>query len=1172
MKATQTRCCAAWLFSVLGSMLLGGGVSAQVPDQHASDQQAPEQLAGAPQGPEKLVAALSSKDWHERNQAAAALCAQANKLSRAVQSSLWQVVVDDVSFFEKRTFQSFERRLTPRDWSGEVRAEGYFAVPEVQVPASASDLAVPIDRQVLALLVLQQITNPHLQDLSACLKAAENENSPAASQMLYALLGRYGDAATKQFAKRLIPGVTRFLGGKELVGMMSLLPHLGESGWSLLHDMATAEDQPMMRRAAMRVIGMSKRDVDVDLFVARRMLSDPEAVAEACGVLVYQPASDEDPALVDYLIKAFAREERSQRMRILAILAYADLRGRAAQVRTSFLVRALGSDELQVAELALTGLQRTVRQTQWELSQPAALQKLIGVARGGNEVAMQAIALLRQLAVKDDRLMARLLDDEILAVGDLRKVYRRYPAMPPAAEKRLDEAFRKAVCVGDGENQVRLARAFVKMPWLQVVPAAIDLLRAELQSGDAERVAGVSSVVSSAPKLCAELAPQLRELTGSEQQEVQRAAWLGLVWLVPEELPAAIEAKHVGRWDARRGALLGPAPRAKLIALFDNWDKDIQAAAVKFLARDPAALPDLIAGLQHTSDVVRKECLLALPRRIPAQHRALFEQATKRLRTRLADTSAVWSERMESARMLMELVAVASSDVDVLCGLAGKLKLGKVPQKWNSSVGLTGDPLFLPPTRWEVFTEVERLPATNATIAWLQQAANADKSHAFRGSCRDLLLRFLRRDQLADKARDWFSANATVRGQMALPKYHYSLQDARALVPPLYDALRDAARKLGRDTLPPLRPNDASDASKALAPSTLQVGDYEFPYVLLVKGEKPSSGWPLFLCMHGGGGNGKASGPHAWSVNTREWQAQKSLFESVYEPAGIYFIPRMADDRRGRWWHDHNQIAFERVIEQCLLFREADPNRVYLMGISEGGYGAIRFAGNRPDRFAATGGMAAAEPISTSPPENMRNVAMRIDIGEKDTRFDRVGLARRMGERLAELQTLDPDGYDHSINIQAGRGHGIDYSLTPKWLAEKVRQPRPKRVVWTIKKFDSRVARQHYWLALDAVPDDLPWFVDAKIAGNRIEVTVAKHGAESGRREPVDAGRLLLRLDDRLVDLDYDVHVVVNGRALPARRLDRSFDVMLRTMAERSDPEACYAAEIAIDLASSRGR
>ncbi|MCA8977822.1 MAG: hypothetical protein KDC98_24060, partial [Planctomycetes bacterium] len=410
-------------------------------------------------------------------------------------------------------------------------------------------------------------------------------------------------------------------------------------------------------------------------------------------------------------------------------------------------------------------------------------------------------------------------------------------------------------------------------------------------------------------------------------------------------------------------------------------------------------------------------------------------------------------------------------------------------------------------------------------------------------------------------ARRWFATAPGERADQPGGAEALSRREVEALLPELFAACRDGARALGSDTLPQLSPDDLE---RALQPSTLQIGDYEMPYVLLVKGEKPAAGWPLFLCLHGGGGNDKAPGPHGWSVNSREWQAQKSLWRAIYEPAGIYFIPRMADDRRGRWWHDHNQIAFDEIIRKSILFRDVDPNRVYLMGISEGGYGAIRFAGNRPDRFAATGGMAAAEPIATSPPENMRNVGMRIDIGENDTMFDRIGLARRMGERLQELRRDDPEGYDFEVFVQAGRGHGIDYSLTPKWLAGRVRDPRPCRVVWTVKKFDSRVALQNYWLALEAVPERMPLFLDATVKDNRItlEAMVGAAGADPTAREPLHSGRVLVRLDDRLADLDEPITVVVNGIARPPVRLTRSLAVMARTLAERSDINYCFCAEL----------
>ena len=417
----------------------------------------------------------------------------------------------------------------------------------------------------------------------------------------------------------------------------------------------------------------------------------------------------------------------------------------------------------------------------------------------------------------------------------------------------------------------------------------------------------------------------------------------------------------------------------------------------------------------------------------------------------------------------------------------------------------------------------------------------------------------------------WLAAPPGQRGDVPGDRL-LTRTEAREAVGPLLEACREAGRAQGWDReLPPLPPTleemRKNPPKEPLRPGVMELGDYRMPFVLLVKGKKPAGGWPLFICLHGGGGNADAKSPHGWEVNTREWQAQMALFERVYEPDGIYFIPRMADDRKGRWYLEHNQEAFERVIRDGILHRDVDPNRVYLLGISEGGYGAIRFAGNRPDRFAATNGMAAAEPLDTSPPENMRNVAMRIDIGEKDTMFDRVGLARRMGERLTELKRDDPKGYDFLVNIQPGRGHGIDYAEGPKWIAQRTRQPLPDRVVWTVRPFDTTVALQRHWLALPEAPVRMPLFLTATITGNAIALTAETTAADGKSREAAREGSVLVRLNDRMMDLDQPVTLTLNGRPLPSVQPERRLGVMARTMAERCDPNYTFSVELTIPLA-----
>ncbi len=60
-----------------------------------------------------------------------------------------------------------------------------------------------------------------------------------------------------------------------------------------------------------------------------------------------------------------------------------------------------------------------------------------------------------------------------------------------------------------------------------------------------------------------------------------------------------------------------------------------------------------------------------------------------------------------------------------------------------------------------------------------------------------------------------------------------------------------------------------------------------------------------------------------------------------------------------------------RAFQLGILSGNIDPKRVYLIGISEGGYGSHRLAVFMPDYFAGIGPMAAAEPLKA--PENLRN-------------------------------------------------------------------------------------------------------------------------------------------------------------------------------------------------------
>lgn len=416
---------------------------------------------------------------------------------------------------------------------------------------------------------------------------------------------------------------------------------------------------------------------------------------------------------------------------------------------------------------------------------------------------------------------------------------------------------------------------------------------------------------------------------------------------------------------------------------------------------------------------------------------------------------------------------------------------------------------------------------------------------------------------------EWFATPSATRAALpdALAAQTFgSAAAAKAAREAAWSAYQAGARKLGWDqeiaAMPPTLEAIAAlpaDQRPKLTPSAISAGGKTMPYFLVAKGTKPDGGWPLIISLHGGGGNADAKGPHEWAVNTREWQTQLALFERIYPANALYFIPRMADDREGRWWYDFCQEMYDQIIRRALLFRDVNPNRIYVMGISEGGYAAYRLPANQPDRWAAAGAMAAAEPLETSPPENLGQVAFRCDIGANDTMFDRITLARNYFKKLDELAKPDAARYVHQFGEQAGKGHGIDYQPCPEWIVKHSRQPRPKQLTWTVQKLHHTLNRHNFWLELAAEPTTLPLHLTGVISGNSIDLTA--RGADG---QPAAGVKLKVVLDDDLVNLDAPVKVTLNGKTVHDAKLTRKLATMTRTLTDRGDPAMVFSAEIAI--------
>ena len=156
---------------------------------------------------------------------------------------------------------------------------------------------------------------------------------------------------------------------------------------------------------------------------------------------------------------------------------------------------------------------------------------------------------------------------------------------------------------------------------------------------------------------------------------------------------------------------------------------------------------------------------------------------------------------------------------------------------------------------------------------------------------------------------------------------------------------------------------------------TINMGDRQMKYTLDIIGNPDENGlYPLYITLHGGG---EASEEE----NNSQWLAMKDYYsESVSN--GIYVAVRGMEDVWNLHFLDDSYPMYDRLIEDMILLKNADPNRVYLLGFSAGGDGVYAIAPRMADRFAAVN-MSSGHPNDVCL-LNTSNLPFEIQVGIRD--------------------------------------------------------------------------------------------------------------------------------------------------------------------------------------------
>ena len=204
-----------------------------------------------------------------------------------------------------------------------------------------------------------------------------------------------------------------------------------------------------------------------------------------------------------------------------------------------------------------------------------------------------------------------------------------------------------------------------------------------------------------------------------------------------------------------------------------------------------------------------------------------------------------------------------------------------------------------------------------------------------------------------------------------------------------------------------------------------------------------------------------------------------------------------------RWWQRSKQWAWNWLLRQLMLDDRVDARKIYVFGISEGGYGSQRLASFYADYWAAAGPMAGGEPLRNAPAENCRNIGFSLLTGANDTGFYRNELTGRVQAAFDSLQALCPDDYRHRVELLPGQGHNFDYRPTTPWLRAFERDPWPTEFSWEDFEMDGWHRTGFYNLVVNRRPDkELRTRYDVAVANNHIDLTISNVHYQTVKTDP----------------------------------------------------------------------
>ena len=356
-----------------------------------------------------------------------------------------------------------------------------------------------------------------------------------------------------------------------------------------------------------------------------------------------------------------------------------------------------------------------------------------------------------------------------------------------------------------------------------------------------------------------------------------------------------------------------------------------------------------------------------------------------------------------------------------------------------------------------------------------------------------------------------------------------------------------------------------------------------------VVGKKPTDGYPLYICLHGGGGTPSF-------INDSQWEHMQTYYQDSVT-TGVYVAPRGITNTWNLHFVKESYELYDRLIASMIMCLNINPNRVYLLGFSAGGDGVYQVTPRMADRWAAAN-MSSGHPNGTKM-VNLYHVPFAIQVGESDTAYNRCRVGAEYGIMLDELQLQHPDGYVHECWVHFNKGHNFKdndknqckYTVVSDlkawlqdksrnsttqdtnaiaWVSQHRRNPLPSQVIWDV---NTRAHRNPLY-PIDglAAPSDLFYWIDITRSGERDATRVeASFNRDSNAIHITEKGCgsvIRILITDCMLNTSCAVKISIGLQDFVVK-LYPSVATMARTLLERGDPNYMFESEIILSKINS---